>query len=197
MKALALAVALMVAAAHQAAGQGSERMKRIWGAFDNRVNSQADLWFEKGEFPRTVQALRVLVYLHPKNYEMITDLGWMLENIERWDEALGLYVQFRKSNPGDADAAFPEAWFHYQKRAYAKVPPLLEPTLKMNRRPHANAYRILAQAYERLGQLPDSLRIYKLLRTVLPNDPNVTRNIEKIEKKIREGEAKPKPPASR
>src|SRR5688572_13008378 len=112
------------------------RMEAIWDAFDERVNLQSDIWFDAGEFPRCVQALRFMVSIHPGDYELLTNLGWMLENTEKWKDALAVYVGYRQQFPEDPEAYFPEANFYYMKKVYSKVPQLLEPSLKMMPKPH-------------------------------------------------------------
>lgn len=166
-------------------GLDPARMAVITESFDSRIASQNDVWFEAGEFPRCIQTLRIQHALHPDNLETMTDLGWMLENVERWDEALAVYVAFRKQYPNDPDAYFPEARFYYMKKAYSKVPPLLERSINMSTKPHPNNYRTLAQAYERMGLLADARRVYLALLAILPDDGATKRNLERVERKIK------------
>ena len=80
-------------------------------------------------------------------------LGWMLENIEEWTQAEGTYKQFMKENPADPDASYPLANYYFMKKQYEKVPALLEPAIKMARKPHPNSFRRLAHAYERMEKV--------------------------------------------
>ena len=160
------------------------RMQIIWDAFEDRVATQTDVWFEDGEYPRVVQILRIMTALSPSHYETVTNLGWMLENVEKWDEALAVYVKFRKDNAGHPEAYYPEANFYFMRKLYSKVPPLLEPSLKMKLKPHANSYRILGLSYERLGFLADAKRVFKLIIERDPNDGTAKANLNRVEKKI-------------
>ncbi len=149
-----IALVLIVAGSAMAGQQGQpSRVDAIWNHAVDRLNSQTDQWFEDGDFPRVINLCKVLYALYPSDYEVATNLGWMLENIEKWDEALAIYIKFRHENPGNPDSAWPEANFYYMKKAYQKVPPILEPTLKMSSKPHPNSFRTLAHAYERMNQL--------------------------------------------
>ncbi len=161
------------------------RVDAIWNAAADRINSQNDVWFEDGDFPRVINLCKVMYALYPADYEVATNLGWMLENIEKWDEALAVYIRFRTENAKDPDAAWPEANFYYMKKAYQKVPPILEPTLKMSRKPHPNTFRTLAHAYERMNQLRDSKRIWQAMIQVFPDDAPAKNNLNRVEKKIR------------
>jgi tetratricopeptide (TPR) repeat protein len=159
------------------------RIEAIWGYANQRLVEQSDVWFDDGEFPRTIQLLRIHHALEPADYEIVTNLGWLLESTEAHDEALATYVGFRKNRPEDPDAAYPEAYFYFSKRAFAKVPPLIEPTLAG--RPHPNSFRILAHSYERLNLLKDSQRVWKMYLELMPDDGAAKVNLQRVERKIR------------
>jgi len=183
---LAIALAAVSLGTAEAKKQPSKadqvRLKRIMELADVRLSAQADTWFTDGDYPRAVSILRYRAALDPKNYEIHTDLGWMLENIERWAEALAVYIKFRKANPDDPDAGLPEANFYYLKKAYAKVPPLMEEAIK--KQPHPNAFRILASSYERLGLLEDAKRVWDRYLSQHPNDGQAKVNRDRVIKKI-------------
>lgn len=181
---------LVAACLAQSTGPGPDpvRMRVINEAIHHRLSTQGDVWFEGGDYLKTIQALRAASSLDPADYEIATDLGWMLENVLKWDEALATYVRFRKENPSDPDAAYPEANFYFMKKSYLEIPALLEPTLKMARPPHANTFRILAHAYDRLGLLGDSKRVWNQLLAIDPNDEAAKTNLKRVEAKLKGGE---------
>jgi tetratricopeptide (TPR) repeat protein len=159
----------------------SARLERIWQAADERMSTQGDAWFEEGDFPRVVKVLMFRIEFDPHDYEIATDLGWMLENVEKRDDALRVYVHYRQQNPGDPDGPFPEANFYYLKKQYDKVPPLLEPTLARN--PHSNSFRVLAHTYEKQGKLIDAIRVWEQLVKLHPDDLTAVAILEKDRKK--------------
>lgn len=161
------------------------RVDAIWNHAVDRLNSQTDIWFDDGDFPRVINLCKVMYALYPADYEVATNLGWMLENIEKWDEALAVYIKYRTENAKDPDAAWPEANFYYMKKAYQKVPPILEPTMKMARKPHPNSFRTLAHAYERMNQLQDSKRVWQAMIQTFPDDLPAKNNLNRVEKKLR------------
>jgi pentatricopeptide repeat protein len=108
----------------------------------------------------------------------------MLENVHSWDEALSVYVTYRSSNPNSPDSAWPEANFYFMKKAFAKIPPVLEPKLKSAQSPHPNTYRTLAHAYEKLGMLKDARRVWQALVKVAPDDRAAQRNLQRLIEKI-------------
>lgn len=182
-----IAFALLVSACANclAAKQDSRRMAEIWDAVRTRLERQSDAWFDDGDYPRAVNSLRVMNTLWPNEYEVATDLGWLLFSTEELDEELAVYVRFRKDNSKDPDASWPEANFYFRKKLYGKVPPLLEPSVSMKKHPHPNSYRILAHSYERLGLLKDSKRIWEALLMLVPSDEPAKNNLRRVENKLR------------
>lgn len=174
----AIAIFGLVVASH-----AQSRMERIYGSMRERIVSQTDHWFDDGEFPRCIHLLRFHNEYEPNDFEVATNLGWLLESTEQWDEALATYVRYKVRNPSDIDASYPEANFYFMKKVYAKVPPLLEPTIA--KKPHPNAYRILAHSYEKLGLLSDSKRVWDRYLKIAPDDGAAKRNRERVTEKLR------------
>ena len=181
---LGIALAVAVAGVSFAQAPDKKRLEAIDTGIYNRFVDQSDVWWEDGDYPRIIQMLWILFLASPTDYESATNLGWMLANIEQYDDELAVYVKFRQSNPNDAEAPFPEANFYFQNKAYGKVPPLLEATLKKS--PHANSYRILAHAYDKLGLLQDSKRVWQALITKEPTNETAKVNLKKVEAKIKD-----------
>lgn len=158
------------------------RINTIKEALAYRLALQTDIWFDDGDYPRVIQLLRMQAQMEPKDYEVVSNLGFLLESTDANDEALATYVWYKKLNPGTADGPYLEADFYFRKKAYIKVPPLLEPSLVY--RPHANSYRELAHSYERLNLLADSKRVWNAYLATNPNDGTAKRNLERVLKKL-------------
>ncbi len=170
------------------------RMDVIWRAAYHRIEKQGDYWFDAGDFPRIINSLRLANVVYPEDYETATNLGWLLESTDEDDEALVVYIRYGKENPTNPDAAYPEGNFYFMKKAYARVPPIMEPSIK-GRPPHPNSFRILAHAYEKLGLLKDSQRVWNALIALTPNDQAAKNNLRRVENKLK-GEV-PAPPPKR
>ncbi len=180
-----LTLATLVAASAFAAsskGPDSQRMQQIWRHVEDRMTDQTDIWFGIGDYLASINTLRFENKEDPADYEFATNLGWMLENVENYDQALVVYIHYRKDNAGLPDAPFPEANFYFSRRAYAKVPPLLQASI--NQKPHPNSYRLLAHAYEKLGLLPDALKVWKQLVADHPEDDAAKANLKKTEGRL-------------
>lgn len=174
----------------------ANRMALIRDAMSDRIMVQTDVWFETGDFPKSIQAMRGDHAIRPDDYEVATNLGWMLENVLAWDEALATYVRFRKTNPNNPDAAYPEANFYFMKKTYMEIPPLLEPSIHFATPPHPNTFRVLAHAYDRLGLYGDSKRVWQSLLKIDPNDDAAKVNLSRVSKKIKDGAPPPTPKAA-
>jgi len=173
-------------AAFASAGQTGQkdRTQAIWAIAAERMQRQNDLWFKNGDYPRVIQSMRFLAILFPHNYDIVTNLGWMLENVEKRTEALAIYIKYRENFPDDPEASFPEADYYFKKKVYEKVPSLIEPSLKVGSGPSPNSYRILAHSYERLNLLSDSARIWKQYVQKHPDDLPAKNNLTRVEKKM-------------
>jgi tetratricopeptide (TPR) repeat protein len=181
---LCLAVVMVASASFGAKKKqvDTSRLGAIWQAAQTRMNNQSDIWFQQGDYPRTTNVLRFMSEFDHGDYFSNADLGYMLENMHMYDEALAVYVKFRKENPKMPDAPFPEAEFYFTRKAYSKVPPIIEPTIASH--PHPNSYRLLAHAYERLGLYKDALRIWKAHVAIHPEDLMAKNSLAKVEKRL-------------
>lgn len=157
---------------------------RVWEHVDLRLVRQVDVWFENGEFPRVISLLRARWHLSPKDYEMATDLGWMLENVKETEEAIEVYEKFIKVDPKNPNVRYPLAFLYNQKKQYEKVISILEPTLTMKPAPDANSFRTCAKAYERLGKIKDAIRVWEMQLKVYPGDLAAKANIDRAKKKL-------------
>ena len=113
-----------------------DRLNEIWDNVDNRVIRQLDLWFDAGDFPKSVGLLKVEYAYSPDDYEVVTNLGWMLENLERMDEAKDTYMEFSKEHPKNGNAIFPLGFYYYMKRDFKTAIQILEPSVELNPGPN-------------------------------------------------------------
>lgn len=181
-------LSLVIMAAVNSMAQTPEvASKEIMSALKTRVDMQRESFFSDGQFPNVAQSLELTLSFDMHQYERVTDLGWMYGSMEMPDKEIALYERFRKAFPQDPEASFPSADFYFRKREYEKIPPILEPSLKLPTKPHANSYRILANAYDRLQRYKDSLRIWDQYLEINPNDPAAIRNRNKVRDLAKDG----------
>jgi hypothetical protein len=171
------------ASAQQATEQ--QRLDSIWYAATNRISQQSDVWYKHGEFLPCIQLLKIETTIFPYDFDSVSTLGWLQGSTNDEAGELATYVNFRRSNPDDPDGPYLEAEYYYKKKLYAKVPPLLEPLLKMPQHPHPNIYRELAHCYEDMNLLADSKRVWEALLVVVPTDDAAKQNLQRVEKKLK------------
>ncbi len=188
--AFGIALGLLASASAQEVGFEGPEPKRtpgtlaILAAMQGRLSDQKDVWFEEGDFPACLQVLKFEVEWRPWDYGRVTDLGWMYGNIERKDLELATFNRFRAKFPNEPEAAYPEAEFYFRHRAYLPVVILLEPTIRLPKKPHANSFRLLANAYDRIGMWPQSLRTWEEYLKLAPDDAAAIRNRDRVRQKI-------------
>lgn len=182
---LVAAMATGVCTAGGPSGVAPNRTDQILQVARDRVTTQGDAWFSDGDYPRDIQSLRLLHELFPSDYDLATSLGWMLENVHDYGKALAVYIGYREANPHDPEAVYPEAWFYFRQKLYAKVPTLLEPALSYKVHAEPNTYRILASAYERMGLYGDSVRIWQRYLKLYPGDPQAAVNEKRVTSKMK------------
>lgn len=171
--------------------QSSDRMGRIEGAFQDRLNAETSELFDNGEFPRAIGVLMVQTRYWPTDYERATDLIWMLGNIRDRPRELGEAAWFRITNSENPDAWYPEAQVHFMDRAYPAVVPLLTRAVQVSQRTgrplQPNGWRLLAHSYDRVGLLDLSLRTWDEYIRLAPDDLAAQRNRERVAQKLAEG----------
>jgi tetratricopeptide (TPR) repeat protein len=157
------------------------RLAQIDAAITARLERQHDVWFEQGEFPKTVQLLRFETELAPADYDTWTNLGWMQENVEQYPAAEATYERYRKLNPKDPDRSLPIAEYWFRKRQWATAIKQIERDLPG--KVHPNAFRIVANSYERLKKYPESIRVWTEYIKRSPTDLAAQANLRRVAKK--------------
>ncbi len=161
---------------------------RIVLATSQFLTRQADNWFEAGDFPAAISVLRYQYSLAPTNEEAVTDLGWMLQNVGRLQDAEALYKRFASDAVDNPDRALPLAQFYaLVTREPRKVITLLEPLI--NEKVHPNNLRLLAKSYERIDDFKNAVRIYRILVERFPEDLTAKRNLELALRKLENEES--------
>lgn len=149
------------------------------GAFQARIARQADVWFKDGEFPKSVHLLRARAETEPANYEAWTDLGWMAENIELWDEAESIYRRYSVANPKDPDRRLALIEYFGRRKRYDETIAEFGPTITTPKA-HPNHWRLLARAYEKKDRFDDSVRVWNDYLKGHPADETAKANLRRV-----------------
>lgn len=178
-----LALALGVTASAQNQDDAALRAAR------DRMIAQNDALFTEGDFPTIIENQKTLAELDPHDEQVWSDLGWMLGNVEKFDEELALAVRFKGLNEGRAVGPYYEAQFYFKRRTWSKVPPLLEPVVSDPAlKPDANVFRFLANSYLRMGYVADAVRVWEAMLKIYPNDAQAKARVENLRQRLSGGQ---------
>lgn len=161
------------------------RLQRLKTVMNDRFTAQGDSWFREGDYLKVIELYRVRAEMFPHYENAWSDLSWMLFNVGDLDGQLSTAIQYKEQNPDLSDASFLEGNFYFQKKAYLKAIAVLEPSIAMTPPPHANTYRVLAQAYRRLGMLENAIRVWKEQIKHYPGDPTAISNLKRAEDELK------------
>lgn len=145
---------------------------------------QNDAWFKDGDYLPVIQNLEILVAVNKFDEESWSNLSWMYMNVERGDLQWVTARRFTRENPTYHDALYYEAEFLYMKKAYAKIPGLLEPVLASKGRPDNNMFRFLAHSYNKMGYYKDSLRVWDAYIAINPADAQAKANRARVAERL-------------
>ncbi|MCS7253019.1 MAG: tetratricopeptide repeat protein [Armatimonadota bacterium] len=144
----------------------------------------SDRYFHVGDYDSAVRMHYGSIALDPQFVEAYSVAAWLLDSMDRTDEALSLLKRgfsinkFSYQLPFDIGfilsrhKKFEEAVKWYELAAQLPAPFWVK---------HA-----LARAYERVGRLEEALKVWQMRLDESPDDPVVKRNYERVLKLIKE-----------
>lgn len=170
-----------------------DQVNRVMRSAHERQSTQNEVWFKNGDFPRSVQNLRFMNANDPYDYEVVTSLGWLLFSTESYAEEWATYTRFERMNPEMPDGALPLGEMLFNRKVWSQIPAVLEPRLaRFETKLHANNFRFLGLAYQRMGDFEQAVRVFEIAVRVHPTDANLMRNLNNAKNLL----ANPTPPAS-
>lgn len=170
-----------------AGAQDQRRVDEILFHAEVRANGEADTVFGQGDFPKAIQGLRMRYELREWDERILTDLTWMLGNVEETGESLYYAIRFRQANPNDPNRGYPEALLYSQWRMFSKIPPILESDIAMVPPPHRNSYSLISTAYMRMGYHADAVRVLDIALKHYPDDAVFKRNRDRSAQLLKGG----------
>jgi hypothetical protein len=164
-----------------AVAQDKSRVDEILFHAEQRADHESNASYEDGDYPRSIQLLKMRYEIRPWDGELATDLIWMLGNIEDYGGALLFSKRYKLDNPKDPDHGLPEATLYWTWRCFEKIPSVLEEDIKKDWTMHRNVFVILAGAYDRMGFYKDAARVLDVALKHFPGDEVFLRNKKKAE----------------
>ena len=169
-----LSVVSLALAASLGAQEGNpdeDRVNTILGLIDDRAMVEMDASFnDTGDYPKSIQLLRIRSRVMPHDEEIITDLIWMLGNVDYMGEAVSEGIRYMNENPQSSDRAFPLAQLYFNMNLFAKVPAILEEDILRDPPPHPLTFRMIGHSYRKMGFHKDALRVWEEYLKHYPDD---------------------------
>lgn len=175
MRAFAFALALFVAVSPVRAQDGN-RVGQILMHAEERASSEADAAFQLGDYPTIIQNQKIRFEITPWDFDLATNLVWMLGNVENNGESLAYAKRYRLLNPNNPDKGFAEAELYTRWKMYSRIPAVLEPDIQMVPPPHRNSFTMLSQAYIRMKMWEDAVRVLDVALKHYPEEAIFVRN---------------------
>jgi hypothetical protein len=172
---LALAVATL-ALVPPVRAQDRDRVSEILMHAETRASNEADSAFQLGDYPTIIQNQKIRFELAPWDFDLATNLVWMLGNDDNDGESLAYAKKFRLLNSSNPDKGFAEAELYTRWKMYARIPAVLEPDIKMVPPPHRNSFTLLSQAYIRMKLWEDAVRVLDVAIKHYPDEAIFVRN---------------------
>ncbi|MCW5939712.1 MAG: hypothetical protein KF884_00695 [Fimbriimonadaceae bacterium] len=152
----------------------------------NQMVEQNDEWYEDGEYLIVIQNLRILCEEDPTDEDRWSDLIWMLGNVEAYADQIAACYRYRDLNPEKLDGSYYLAQFFFMRRAYARVPELMEPVIQTEPPPHPNCFRFLTNSYQRMGYFEEALRVVEAHIKAYPEDQSAQAKRDGIRRQLAE-----------
>lgn len=162
----------------------SNRVDQIIDKVIERLDSESDNIFERGDFPKTIQIVRIRMELYPSDEETTTNLIFLLRSVLDESGALALAKRYKDENPQNPDRALAEAQLYWQWRQYSRIPKVLLPDINRIPAPHQNTFRMLGHAYGRMGFESEALKVWEMALKAYPGDELFEQLREKSKKKL-------------
>ncbi len=161
-----------------------DRVDAIMARIGEGLDINADNEFQRGDFPLAAQMLKVKFEIDLTNEESAANLILLLRSMTDEVGALAVAMRFREENPQNPDRGLAEAQWYWQMRQFTRIPKILSPDIMRTPPPHPNTFRLLGNAYDRLGFNADALKVWEQAVKVYPQDETFARNVEKAKKKL-------------
>ncbi len=149
----------------------------------DRVWANADNYFHEGDYNRIVALCRICVESDPEFDEAYSCAAWILWSMGDKPAAntLMAYGTQRAKTKWKAEYTFAEQLM--VRREYKDALPHLKMATKSPAAP-VIVWKQLAHAYEKTGDLKNSLTTWKDVAKRFPEDPSVPNNLKRVQNKL-------------
>jgi tetratricopeptide (TPR) repeat protein len=160
---LITAVALSTAATaqQQIPPESLDKLQDVLATVRDRLWEANERYWHEGEFERCIAALRLIAEIDPHDVEAYINGAWMIQNEDRDAEAEVFLRRGLANNPDSPDILFELGYFCYMRWRFDDAIAYLEQAAAYDM--HWRVWNLLAHAYERAGNVEETLNIWFML----------------------------------
>lgn len=145
----------------------------------------SDRYFHVGDYESAIRMHYASIALDPQFVEAYSVAAWLLDSIDRTEEALSLLERGFSINRLSYQLPFDIGFILTRHKRFEEAVKWYEVAAQL---PAPFWVRhALAHAYEKVGRVKDALRVWEARLKEAPDDPVVKRNYERVLKLIEEG----------
>jgi tetratricopeptide (TPR) repeat protein len=148
----------------------------------DKLGEQADDWFHRGDYKRSIQAFKMRIAYDPSDLQSYFLAAWLLWSSGDDAAAQEMYQSSVRAAP-DSYEPYMEIGMHWSNRRDDRKAALWL-FHACNRGAPVAAWKTLSHSYRRLGLLQDAIRIMREAKTMDPNDPTIDTNIQWLQEQI-------------
>lgn len=172
-------VAVLPSSASSAPPRGpAEVIQAIYDRILEKLDARADADWHTGEFARYVRLARLMAELCPTCEETYTNGAWLMESLERHDEAVAFYRLGISRNPKSAYLHYDLAHFLFRHDRFAEALPYAQEATRAG--DIWVSWHLLAHTYEALGRLDEAIETWEADLKKWPNDEPAKQNLRRL-----------------
>ncbi|BDI30908.1 hypothetical protein CCAX7_29590 [Capsulimonas corticalis] len=142
--------------------------------------AQNDEYWHHGDYPRIIALDRVIVGADPHFLECYATGGWLMESMGALGDAEAFYQMGVRTNPDQSYAYFNLGEFYFNTLKDYKAAALVLRAGVRHKGYDINDWKTLAHAYERAGDIDNSVKTWKTIKAHWPNGVAVDHNLTRI-----------------
>lgn len=150
----------------------------VSAAVDN-LWAQTNRYWHVGDYPRIVALDRIITQADPHFIDCYNTGAWLLWSMGRNGDAEAFYRQAVQNNPRDPAAYRDFGFFYFHTlRNYPAALRLFQQSTALPDA-DANDWKMLAHSYEKAGDLPHAIAVWRHIQARWPDAPAVQSNLNR------------------
>lgn len=140
---------------------------------------KSDVFFHNGEFERCVAMMRIIAEMDPSDTEAFTVGAWLMDSLDREEEAQAFLEKGLALNPGSYDLYGELGMRYFHNENYEKSIEYYEKAVSFEDCPDVT-WHGLAHAYEKSGRIDKAIETWELIDVREPDNPVVKLNLGRL-----------------